>query len=279
MTKIGFTRRARAALLGLLSAAALVCTSLSPASAAPNTSSAATIAKANDEILAYQTAHPDDLAGLEALSVKYTGIKMRVSLNGVKGILTGAQAQPYIDQAKKQTTRANTLMSGGIPAYSLRVYTVALMGPPPKIRVVGNWTFPDWWAGQAPPVDVASIGMSSIPTCMHQQDYGQLTWEYDNTVTNVAWLASANLGNNAPYWDVADKEDNRGAAMARSGNVGLTLANYCGTTQSMAATFNYAANQGGSIVSVSASYGGLSVGYSSPGLTREQGTAPVYFNN
>ena len=282
---------------GAVAVTALACGALgaAPASAAPaaphktalggvTTGSAAGDNQINDEILAYQAAHPDDLAGLEKLVHKYTGKYLTVQLNADGSTsptgkqMTGAKAQPLIDAAKKKIDSQVSAM-GGIPAYTVQVYTTPLMGPPPTVRVTGHWDFPDSWAGQAAPVDVASIGMSNVQTCTHQSNFTATSTSATGVATNsLVWLENANIGSSAPIWDVNDYESGF-VSQADHGTVSVTLANYCGATQSLAATFNYAANQGGSVTSVSASFGLLSVGYSSPGLTRNEGTAPIYFSN
>lgn len=244
-------------------------------------------AKINQAIVGYQNAHPDDLAGLDRLVFHYTGRHIEVTGNGMHGTLNGVQAQPYLDAARTADARidaraagrkAPTPAAGGIPAFSVNVTAVPLVGPPYTMRITGSWQFPDAWAGQGSPVDEASLGFTTLPTCMHQSGYGVNTYTYANKSTNLGYLENANLGSSAPIWAIKDGEVGF-VAQAGRGNVSVVLSNYCGAKQQYGATFNYAANQGGSVTSVSASYGLLSVGYSSPGLTRNEGTPPLYFSN
>lgn len=261
--------------------------STATAADASQVSSSARDAKINQEIIGYQNDHPGDLAGLDKLVFHYTGRHVEVAGNGIRGVLNGVQAQPYIDAANKADARIDAAAAGrkvlvpaagGIPAFSINVAAVPLVGPPYTMRITGSWQFPDAWAGQGSPVDEASLGFTALPTCMHQNAYSVNTYTYQMKSTNLGYLENANIGSSAPIWAVKDGEVGF-VAQAGRGNVSVVLANYCGAKQQYGATFNYAANQGGSVTSVSASYGLLSVGYSNPGLTRNEGTPPLYFDN
>ena len=67
-------------------------------------------------------------------------------------------------------------------------------------------------------------------------------------------------------------------SQADHGYVYLQLTNTCGKVVNVGADLTYEANQGGSVVSVSAGWGFLSVSYGSAGLKRQEGTSPIYFN-
>ena len=294
MTRTKASRRVR---LSLLTTAAVAVLAAAPfaaaASASASTGASAGAAtgtvsaqdtKINQQILGYQAAHPDDLAGLDKLVFHFTGRHIAVRGNGMPKTLDGVQAQPYLDAARQADARIDAkaggrklpvAASGGIPAYSVNVTAVPLMGPPSMMRITGSWQFPDAWAGQDPPVDEASLGFTSLPTCVHQIGYAVNTYTYNMKSTNLGYLENANIANSAPIWAIKDGESGF-VAQAGRGNVALTLENFCGRQQ-YGVTFQYDANQGGSVVSVSAGFGFLTVSYNSPGLTRNEGTAPLYF--
>lgn len=234
----------------------------------------------NAEITAYQEAHPDDLAGLERLAEKHTGMKMEVLVEGVDEVLTGEQAQPYIDAEKaKQKEPKGDVGTAAIPtdAFNVGIYTTPLAGPPPTKRVTGRWNYRDNWAGQAAPHDFGSVGLR-VPDCMQLSDYVVTTYTYNNTRTNLGYLKSSNLANDAPIWGVNDYTSGF-VSQADNGYMNVTLKNYCGATKSLAAAFEYEANQGSSVTSVSAGWGFLSISYGGSNSHLQKGTAPLYFSN
>ncbi|MDQ1538503.1 MAG: hypothetical protein QOE58_2896 [Actinomycetota bacterium] len=128
----------------------LTMTQIPIANASTPSSTAAVIAKLD----AYRASHPGNFAGLDALDRQLTGGGLTVSLNGVAGTLTGAQAQKILDV--RQAAQASVARSNGpispaaIPAFTVAVYSTNLTGPPPVRRYSGYWNFPDSWPGRRP---------------------------------------------------------------------------------------------------------------------------------
>ncbi|WP_141658781.1 hypothetical protein [Carbonactinospora thermoautotrophica] len=102
------------------------------------------------------------------------------------------------------------------------------------------------------------------------------TYDERNRSTRLGYLKSSNLNNKAPIFGVRDHEVGF-VSQADHGYMGVTLSKTCRGAREVAAAFDYEANQGGSVMSVSAGWGGLSVSYSNQGLTLQKGTNPIYW--
>jgi hypothetical protein len=228
---------------------------------------------------AYALRHPGDFVGLDRAAFAATGEHPVISTDERPGTATPAQATSYMRRYGGGSQTPIPL--GGIPTFSLGVAATAIgtgvvpRGKPLPYVVTGSWNFPDSWAGQASPTDEATLQFD-MPSCVHMSNFHSATYTYQNRSTNLAFLKSSNVNNKAPIWSVSDKESSF-VSQADHGTVSLQLDNTCGKAVSVGADFTYEANQGGSLVSVSAGWGFLSLSYSSAGLRRQQGTAPLYF--
>lgn len=271
----------RLGITGVILAVVIPTTGVSASAATPANSlgspQVANSAALNAQIEAFQESHSNDVGAIDKYVYKLTGQHVEVSSNRFSGTRTGTEAQKYNDAAK--TAQARRPM-GGIPSYTVQVYTVPLLGPPHQVRVVGNWDFPDAWIGVGAPVDLASLSWTNVPSCMEYFNYNSSTYKYDNSSTNRGYLQTANTAAHAPIWAIQD---------AVSGFVNYTDHGYVSVdfwdncahqpNSNMEAEFNYDANQGQNNVSASAGWGFLTVNFGGSGQNRKEGTAPIYFHD
>jgi hypothetical protein len=167
----------------------------------------------------------------------------------------------------------------GIPSLSLSISSYTVMGPPPTVVVLGHWDFPNYWAGQAAPDDIATL-QTRAPDCVHMSRYDIHTYSYqhetfDKGHQSLGDLQDTNLAFSSPIWAIRDY-DKDFVPQADHGTVSVTLSNYCGKQVTFPAAFSYDANQGGSETGVSAGWGIFSVTFGSKGLERKQSTPPIY---
>lgn len=232
-------------------------------------------ASINKEIETYIIAHPLDFVGIDSLVFRYTGEHIVIGTVGVDGPMTAIEAQAL---------RAETLASGqvgilsGIPAFTVVVTSVALSGGGRAIW--GTWDFPDSWAGQGAPADIAATSVS-MNTCVQMSNIA--VWTYSTVSppgsTNLGTLRSVqpalgvvwNINDYVSgFQDMADRGTTRVEVRRGSG---------CPTTVQVGAAFDYEANRGGSILGVSLSFGFFSVTYTGYDLQPlHLGTNPIYFN-
>jgi hypothetical protein len=117
-----------------------------------------------------------------------------------------------------------------------------------------------------------------MPTCMHMVDYAITTATYSGTQTNRGSLRSTN-GFKGGLWNVGDYEKGF-VSQADNGAAAITVQDYCfvSTLPTVGAAFDYEANQGGGVGSVTVAYGGFSVSYSpAASLVKHLGPPPIYF--
>jgi hypothetical protein len=209
------------------------------------------------ELIAYGEAHPYDFEGLDALTYKYTGQHISVATNSVS-----AASGPM------------SVLSG-IPNYTVTVVAQPLVSPP-RYLVTGRWDFPDSWAGEGSPVDLAQLSFQ-MSSCIQMSNYTIQTYTYNGTSTNRGTLRST-AGFTGGLWNVSDYMVGFvGQADHGSASITLTYGPTCSGLIQVAAAFDYEANQGGGVLSVSPSFGFFSVSYSGSPLTNHQGTEPIYF--
>jgi hypothetical protein len=258
---------------------ALATTAVAPSGSASAAVSKEKIDKINAKIISYGEQHPDDLIGYDDLVFTYTGKHIQVGIPGSSKPLTARQAEKALP--KKSLTPSDFHAQAGIPNFKPTIVAAELLGPWPsgvhgEYRITGRWNFPDSWAGQAKPVDIASLSFQGLATCFHLINYSISTFNVSGKNTHLGSLRTSTGGTNG-VWNVADGTSGF-ESQADHGGAGITVQDKCsGKAQDLAAAFDYEANQGGSVVGVGVGWGALNVSYSNPGLTRELGTAPVYF--
>lgn len=261
-------RKKSSGFIAAISGTALLATGLFGASAA--SASSPDIAEAEAFFAAmedYQKENPTDFEGLAEVAQEYGG-SFQVSTN-----LTGVTSPKVAAQLMNTESMDDVLPFSDFPA---DVFTVAISSSAhPASTVVGvsgtvNWR--DNFAGQAAPYDVASLSFSS--QCGTLSGYNAQTYRVSGASTNLAHLRDGGAGTGAPTWNInAYTSGFENLADKTIVSVSYDKAG-CGTSN-VQAGFIHEGNQGGSIVSVSAGFMGLSVGYSSPGLSLQKGTQAI----
>lgn len=209
------------------------------------------------KVQAYAIAHPGDIEGFEALVEELGGTSDSDSQTLYQSDIPGSV------QAR-----------GNFPS---DVFTVSIVrGSVGTAKVVtGSVNWRDNFAGQSAPLDFAALRFSS--GCGTMSQHQAATYNLRGAKTNRATLRSAGVGTNAPIWNVnATTTAFENQADRTSVTVVYETKN-CGSTKVQAA-FDYEGNQGGSVVSVGAGWGGLSVGYNNVGLELTKSTGAITLN-
>lgn len=238
--------------------------------AAPSTASAATQpAVSEDEfaqqLLAYAENNPADVEGFKRLAE---------SLGGDSASTSSTLTSDEVPGLKDTSGGAVSPMAGNFPS---DVFTVNIVKGTVgnTIIVTGSVDWRDNFAGQSAPFDIASLRFSS--GCGTLSNLTSSTRDLRGNTTSRSSLREAGVGTNAPIWNVDsvtsgfENQADRGSFQAR-----YDITNCGGTT--VQAAFDYEGNQGGSLVSVSAGWGGLSVGYNAAGLVLKKSTQALSLN-
>lgn len=138
--------------------------------------------------------------------------------------------------------------------------------------VSGQTNWRDNFAGQAAPFDIGSIQFNR--TCGTLSGHNVVTRTYAGKRTYGSTLRDAGVSNGAPVWNI----DSRSVGFVNTADTARVSVTYnrsgCGSS-TIQASYTYEGNQGGSLVGVSAGWGGLSVSYSNPGLTLQKSTGAL----
>lgn len=268
---------------GATLAAGLLCAGLSGVAAADDGSTLTRSESAR--ISAFADAHPFDFAGLDRLVLDATGKHLTMSVNGVAGELTGTEAQAVYDRRKATFERTQQAKdSGALPlavpvdAFTVTVAFIPVYGPPPTYKVRGTSNFRDNYVNGSAPDDYGSVGLK-LPSCYDIVSTTAVSYNYRNQVTyGVTYLQEGGLGSNAPIVGVRDRTS--GFVMNADHMVMDVVAKAYGASCGPArigAQFRYEHNQdGGSVLSVSAGFGFLSVSYGGGGSHLQKSTNPIY---
>jgi len=252
---------------GVLLLAAL-CT-VAPASASTGLSGHSTAAF-DAKVSAYTREHPNDYTGLAKL-VKSMGGTFTVSTSDTGPTTPEIATSVFKSYDGQRDATPGTVSPMAFPSNAFVVSIASSRAPGSTVAyVTGGWNWRDDFVGQGPPVDIAALRFSKA--CGSYQSYETATYRYDNVSTNLSTLRSSGVGGNGPIWNVADTVSGF-MNYADHGYVGvhINIAG-CGAMQS---AFDYEGNKGGSVVSASVGWGGLSVGYSNPGSILQLSTVAV----
>lgn len=230
-------------------------------------------AKIMAKIDAYEMAHPDDYAGLEDLLLKYTGKGLEVKTRGMQKSMSGHEAQRYYDAQK--VDGGDVVTAGGIRDFSVTLKSYYTLYQQPTKYFRGRWNFPDSWAGQNTPADIASLGFTGLNHCTRLHHLTGNSYTYKKEATHLVYLKAANIANSAPIFGIRDREKGF-VSQADSGYVNADVARTCGGQRDIGADFTYEANAGGSVLNVSAGWGFLSVSYGGGPMVLQKGTQPLY---
>ncbi len=225
------------------------------------------------------SSHPTDFVGIDRLVFEYTGKHIAVAAVGVVGQLTANEAAGVVAAQERSSNKAgagSVMPMSGIPAYQIYVTTVPLSGG--GAQIWGTWDFPDSWAGQGAPFDIAATSVS-MNSCVQMSNLAIWTYSVGGASTNLGSQRAVYPATGVE-WNVQDYVSGF-ADMADRGTTRVELhrGSGCPPTVQVGAAFNYDANQGnGSIVSIGFNFGFLSVSFSAPVLDRPEGAGPIYFN-
>ncbi|PPH24454.1 hypothetical protein [Rathayibacter toxicus] len=265
------TLLAAAAITGLL-APALVTNSVAWGQSAVPTISAQAPAAVR-EFTQFQIDHPDDLAGQDAEAMRLFGSHVQVRFEGRKDFVDGLVAQREKDTAieKAKVVPMDSLNNDVFTVWVIKVNTIY------GWEFGGHWDFADFFAGQTDPDDVATMEFN-IDKCAKLQNLEITTYDVDGNRTNLGSLRDANLGANAPIWNIEDKVSgfrnlaDSGAALVWLNADACPLNHYEGQ-----AAFVYHAVENGSVGNVSASWGNFSVSTSGSNLELQKSSQPFDF--
>lgn len=228
-------------------------------------------ASINAEISDYILKHPKDLIGQDKLVFKYTGEHITVGIAGIDRQLTAEEAQSALTG-----TGEGGITPMALPDFQIYVSSIALSGGGRQFW--GTWDFPDWWAGQAAPVDLAQLSFQ-MNSCFRMSDYRIYTYSTVSPPgsTNLGTLRST-AGFTGGLWNVNDQTSGfQNLADRGTATITVKRGTGCpGPLQQVGAAFDYEANQGGGVVSVTPIFAFFSVSYSGNPLTNHLGTPPIY---
>lgn len=215
----------------------------------------------------YALAHPGDFEGLNALAEELGGeLTVSTSWTGPTTPETATRVQESIDAPDT----SGEISPAAIPTDAFVVSVATARHPASTVASVsGTWNWRDEFVGQGPPVDIAALRFSD--SCVIYGANAVSTYRWDNVSTDRGTLRSAGVGTGGPVWNI-DAQVSGFANYADHGTVtqSVDLKECSGTVQT---AFDYEGNDGGSVLSVSLGWGGLSVGYSNPDAVLQKSSA------
>lgn len=219
----------------------------------------------------YQRAHPTDYEGLARVAEEYGG-EVQISTN-VTGPTSPTEAKRVMEYDSSTDDEPTFGPMANFPADAFTVSITSSAHPASSVvGMTGTANWRDNFAGQAAPFDIASLGFSS--QCGTFASYSAATYAVGGGSTGLATLRDGGAGTGAPTWNVNAYT----SGFANQADRILVSVSYdkagCGTSN-VQAGFIYEGNQGGSIVSVSAGFLGLSLSYSGAPLTLQKGTGAI----
>lgn len=223
-----------------------------------------------DEMTQFIEDNPGDFAGLEELSLQYTGLPLTVSVSDYNEELTGVEAQSILDKRAELPDNAEVQSKrmigiANVPQDAFTVSFAWIPRPAPSAFVqraaYGTWNIRDDYVNYSEPDDVAALRIAA-DSCYSLGDTTTVkTYTYQGVETSSGYLRDAGLGTNSPIGGIDDRV---------SGFIGNADNGYmlheprisCGPSE-IRGMFTYEHNQdGGAIASVSASFGAFSISYS-----------------
>jgi hypothetical protein len=224
-------------------------------------------AAAQAEIDNYTAEHPDDFVGIDALLTKYGLPPMKVSVDGVPGELTGAEAEQIVDARKAAGSGA---VASAVPTDAFTVWISVTKDLYNGRRVVGSWNFRDNYVNGSAPDDVAAIQSNLADGCFRIKSNGlsSRVSDYTGAVQNgYTYVDDAGISG-SPTLGIRD----RVSGFRLLVDNGYFIANFertgksgCSSSVQFGGQFQYEHNQDGDQgFSASASWGKFSVSYSAP---------------
>lgn len=163
-------------------------------------------------------------------------------------------------------------------AFTASVAVVTTGPTDSTVSIAGAWNWKDDFVGQGSPVDIAAILISK--SCGTWGSYAASTKKWNGTATSGRTsLRSGGVGSAGPIWNIIDGVSN----FENYVDNGVVSAVYnrsaCSASEkkTIQGEFVYEGNAGGSLISVSAGWGGFGVSYSNHdhSQTRSSGAKTV----
>lgn len=248
-------------------------------------------AAAQAEIDAFMEQHPKDFTGIDQLLAKYGLPPMKVSVDGVDGDLTGAEAEQILAARDKYSVPISALAvpaaNADVPANAFGVWISVMRDLYNGRVVVGNWNFRDDFHGGHAPDDVAAIQANLAGGCWRiaSNALSYRVSDYRGRVQNGLLYVIDGGINGSPILGVHDDVPTR--VQFVDGRIpvdnGYFRANYvhtgrrgCASTDKFGAQFQYEHNEGGGGLSTSAGWGVFSVFYTAPATTLRRSSNVVW---
>lgn len=225
----------------------------------------------SQELIEIIESNPTDYAGIDMISRELTGQHYWVKLPGLAGEVTGTEATNILATTNNQKTpRANL----PIDTFSIAIGRATVAS---GVYVTGSVIFKSTYAGQAAPFDYSSLQFN-IPDCMSLTGHSIKTYSGTGALTGLGFLSNANLANDAPIWRIDDKVSGFTNLAHRSAASVLVSKSGCSGASTVQAAYIYEHNQVGTVSSVSASFGILSLVYSNTPLKLKKSSSVMTWN-
>lgn len=235
---------------------------------------------ASDAIQAYELANPLDLAGLGRLVQAATGKAMLVTTDDSSGFVSPATAQAHLNSVDQvgPSSPGRVQPYTTLPSnfFAVSFAWVPITGPPRTVVAHGVWNFPDSHQIGASPDDFSSI--QTQRGCSSFGPIRTITYNYKNQRTsNAAFLYSSGLSSGAPISEIVDRNSGF-VSNADHGYTDVSIQNTgaCDTHQ-VGGSYSYKTEYGGSVVSVSAGWGFLSVTLGGGSHSLQHSTGASYY--
>ena len=225
------------------------------------------------QFIEFAQAHSDDPAVIDRLSQKLFGTRYYVVLDGETIQRTGTDAAKVIRE--REATPVITPLAD-LPSDTFTI-TIGQSAISSGVYVTGSVIFKSTYAGQAAPADVASLQFSA-PACITLNNHQINTYNQAGTSTNLGYLYNANVASKSPIWKINDSTSGFSNQAHRSAAYVLLQRNSCSGSQPISAAYRYEHNQGGSLGSISANFGFLSIGYSGAVFKIQKSSSVLNFN-
>lgn len=220
-----------------------------------------------------------DWAVLDDLVQTAGGEPLSLNVNGVDHPVSGAEAERILEERDRAHEFSKAESDGTVQPFAIPLDAFDVVGGFVQIDDLtyasrGQWNFRDDYIGAEAPDNVASVhldgqGCASLGNITHN------SYRYTGEATNQTYLMDAGLSTGVALVGVRDTTSSFGQN-ADHGYVEAKINGYCGPVDFWRTQFIYEHNQGGSVNSVSASFGVLSIAYSGSPMVMQK-SSPVSY--
>lgn len=230
------------------------------------------------ELMDYVKAHPEDFVGINDRLIASGGDPLQVKVSGRSGTVD-AQTAADLKAGQSGQTPGSGIGPQSVPTDAFEVSGYWVPGATNAV-FVGQWDFRDDFVNGSDPDDFASV-MLELPSCapIISTTYNSYYYDGERTTDATMYLKDGGLSTKSPITGLKDRASGFKLNVDHGHMTTTVNRALCGPswTGQLGGQFAYEHNQdGGSAASVSASWAGLSIGYSGTPSTRQQSTQPVY---